>query len=400
MPNKRNGKSWSGLLRNPFNSSPCHIPDDATMDSGVVTSKQLYQLVPSAIGGQGTVHTGGLLIMPHPFWYIYPLYEDLVGSQTLTDLNGGNAYLMGQTHASNVYGIFPNGISGRVRMTALGIRVTYEGTELNRAGRIFAGLCPIQFPAKGTATGTALSPLSTICGSPSSAISTMKQCMTNMVSARVSDGTFEVHWFPNGVPTYQSMAATSQGWLPYTTTNGAAVNPSAFNAPPGLGGVQGGQNVLVVFVENDVVTAAQGYGNMYTAEIVAHWEVIPSSPWSVPYSLSPSPYSSVQLQAALNAQRLQMGAVHEAPTMSTGRAEGRGTVTVVSDKGYVARAFDLASAASRASVNAWNRLDGTSRSLLENAMKQAAARAIENVGNRVARNRNELRKRKRNGRGN
>lgn len=388
MP-RRNAKSWSSLLRDPFHRDPCHIPDDATMDSGVVTSRQLYQLTPFLITGTANNHNGGFVLMPHPVFFLYSLYETSAGSLTLSDLNAaGTSYNGTQGAVSNAAGIMPSGLSGRVRMTAMGIRVTYEGTELNRAGRFFAGLCPVQFAASGVAsTGTALSALSTICGSSSSTIASMKQCMTNMVSARVADGTFEAHWFPNGVPTYQSWASASTGWLPLTTTAGAAVTPSALNAPPGLGGVQGGQNALVFFVENDYVASAAAFGNTYTVELVVHWEVIPSSPWSVPYSLSPSQFSSQQLQAALNSTRIQLGMVHDAPVMSVGRSAGKGNTEIVGQRkpGTLSRLSGFADSAGRAALAAIERIDQNKLlgELLRAGVNRAATAAATSAASRM-----------------
>lgn len=348
------------------------------MDSGTVCSKQLYQLTPFQLTGVATTHTGGFMVLPHPYFYIYSLYETSAGSQVLTDVNtAGTGYNGFYGGAANVSAIFPAGVSGRVRMAALGVRVTYEGTELNRAGRIFAGLCPIQYAASGKIpAGTALSALSTICGSPESSVASMKQCMTNFVSARVSDGTFEAHWFPNGVPTYQSLSSTGAGWLPYTTTAGAQITPSAFNAPPGLAGVQGGQNVLVVFVENDTVPIAQAFGNTYTVELIAHWEVIPSVPWGVSYPLSPSTYSPQQLQSALNSTRLVLGASQHDTTLSSGRsaepnkAQGSGTTTSRST-------YDLAGAFVRALQEAERRARPHVMAAASNLAVRGTRRAVQ-----------------------
>lgn len=370
MTRKRNSKNnWSGALRDPFRSHPVHIPDDQTMDSGLVTSRMLYQLNPFSLSGTSSLHTGGFMLMPHPTWCVYSLYETSAGSQTLTDLNAAGTNYNGTSGAvPNAAGIFPAGQAGRVRLVASGIRVTYEGSELNRSGRYFAGLCPISHSASSVAgTGTNLSALSTICGGPTSPINNMKQCMTNLISARVADGTFEVHWKPNGVPTYQGVAAVAGAWLPYTTTSGAVQNSSVFNGPYGSNCNQAGQNALVFWVENDFVTAAAAFGNTYTVEIIWHWEAIPSSPWSVPYSLTPSMNNVQQLQQALNSNRLQLGVIHDAPEMSVSAM--RTTAVPDNGPGVLGRARNAAS-------RAWEALPPEYKKAATGAAVRALANAV------------------------
>lgn len=207
----------------------------------------------------------------------------------------------------NAAALVPDG--GRVRCVSMAMRVTYEGTELNRGGRYYAGLCPIQHPARTNPdTGVQLSALSTLCGTCNPYMGAMKMCMTNMVTARVLDGVFECRWFPNGVPTYQSASMQSAEWPPISTTTPTYPAPvSAWNTPYGGAGVQSGQNALVFMLENDVVASPAPTGNTYQIEVIWHWEVIPATPTFVAYDLTPSTSNYAALQTALNAVQLNVG---------------------------------------------------------------------------------------------
>lgn len=382
MPKKNNRKnnasSWASTLRNPFSSTSCHIPDDQTMDAGLVSSKMYLPFSPTAIALTSSTHNGGLLLLPHPSWAYYSLYETSAGSQTLTDLNiAGTAWIGNNGGVSNVSALAPYG--ARVRCVSMGLRVTYEGTELQRGGRYFAGLCPIQYAANTVATtGTYLSPLSTVCGGVTSGLTNMKQCMTNMATARVSDGTFEFTWFPNGTPTYQYKAGSAGEWNPFTTSPGVGPIPnSAFNTPYGGPGVQTGQNAVVFFIENDNTAAAQLSGNSYSIEVVWHWEVIPASPASVAYDLTPSRSNFAALQTALNSVTLKLGGVsHEASMTNAGPGPRTQNLRITYDR---PKPQNTGRRMMNAATQAWNNLPREAKTALIRGAGTAGAAAIHKV---------------------
>lgn len=81
-----------------------------------------------------------------------------------------------------------------------------------------------------------------------------------------------------------------------------------FNAPQGGWGTESGQNVMVFWIEGDTTSAAQALGNNYAYEIIWNWEIIPTNPQSVAYSLTPSTCNLPALQTALNlARRVGLG---------------------------------------------------------------------------------------------
>lgn len=374
--NKRNNNGspqWSAVLRSPFTTTSCHIPDDQTMDAGVVSSKYFINFSPNTINGSSSsTHNSGLVLLPHPTFALYTLYETAAGSGILSDLNAsGTAYNGTSGGVPNLAAISPNG--ARIRCSGMGVRVTYEGTELNRSGRYFAGLCPIQGAAQTTTTtGTVLSPLSTICQSYNSSLQNMKQCMVNMSSARVADGTFEYNWFPNGVPTFQATSSSGAGYNPYSTPAGVSpVINSAFNSPYGTAGVQSGQNALVFFVENDTTSVLQSYGNTFSVEMIWHWEVIPVSPYSVAFDLTPSKSNYSALQAALNSSRLRLGGMsHDAMITSAGRVS---TVNVNYNPNVVSTIKSAGRKAVNAANTAWGNLPPSAKKAIVSSLGGAAS---------------------------
>jgi len=148
--------------------------------------------------------------------------------------------------------------------------------------------------------------------------------MVNKTVARVNDGEFEGHWIPNGCPNYQLIDGQVSGsgvMLASSTSAGAGLAQSMWNAPVGAGGQESGQTVPALFIEGDTTTAASGIGNSYRLELIANWEVIPDYPISVIYPLTASPYDVVQLQDSLNMMQISPPAVCRQSTTS-GMVEG------------------------------------------------------------------------------
>lgn len=270
-----------------------------------------------------TIHNGGCILFPHPSFSSAWLYELSPG--LLTDVTNTGWYdsaynaigdLRNQGSVPNIYAIAPDLQGARVRCTGMGIRVTYEGSELNRAGRFWAGLCPVNNSVFGLGTtGTAASGLSSICTSSLNAlvpVGSLKGCMTNSKSSRVTDGTFEYNWLPNGVPSYQSVISrtNSSGMPGWTVSANVPSAQTVWGGPYGTASVQAGQNALAFWVEGDTTTAASTVGNTYAVELIWHWEIIPNSPLSVAYNLSLSSFQPASLASALNMRQMP-GAGHQ-----------------------------------------------------------------------------------------
>lgn len=299
---------WLESVYTPFSCAPAHIPDERTSSSGLVTSRILRNTsnVTSLSGSSATTHNFGFLVQPHLSAGVYDLWETTGGSGTLTDINAAGTSWVLQTNWANLDAVM--GAAGNVakyRSTAIGVRVTYLGTELQRAGRVVAGLLPIAAAASTVAaTGTKLSSFSTSGLTYSATVATITKSLEYMSEARISDGVFEYHWVPSAMPSYQTAAGstgTTTNLLTTTTSGGNSVVPSFFNGPAGGGNVEGGQYMLMLFVEGDTTATSTANTNAYDIEFIMHGEVIPQSVYSVAYNMSPSPYDVAELQASINA---------------------------------------------------------------------------------------------------
>lgn len=305
-------------LINPFNAPPVHIPDDNVATAGLVTTQLHLRLQPNAITGTGNVHNMAVILGSYPDYIVDQLFETSAGNGILTDVNAlGTAYVgtqMAATNATSFYGGNPG--SCKVRLVSLGCRVTYEGTELNRGGKITAGLCTNSSPlASVVTTGTQSSQASGYFTLINPTITNIRNSMSEAVESRVDDGIFDVHWEPNGVPTYQNFSSTK-----YSSTVVAGATTPAGTGPyqqeKGGSGPEIGQNALVILIENDVSSTAVVTGNYYDFSLIWNWEVIPDSPPLIIYSLTPSYCNFQWLQDAINTvqERSLGGYVGSAPS--------------------------------------------------------------------------------------
>lgn len=295
------GSLWSSTVNSPFSATPVRIPDTDTNVSGLVTTRYYTTFKPTAIATTASLHTGGFLIAPHPNFLYTAVQETAGGGLSMTDLNaaGSDAYI--QVAAPNASSISGQNMA-RVRCVSIGVRVTYEGTELNRAGRIVAGMFPNELPASSlSASGTKLSLLSTMAGTVPVSYDLIKQSLQNLHVSRTTDSSVEVSWRPFGVPGYNGMDNTGSYLLTSNTTAGAAVQDSLYACGLGSNGLNYGSGILAIFIENDNVSSAALFGNNYGVEVIAHWEVIPKNPYLVAYDLAPSPSDSLKLSTSMNA---------------------------------------------------------------------------------------------------
>lgn len=286
---------WFKVLMDPFSYRNAKIPDDQTAESGTIFSQMFLRLAASPIDGVANLaHCFGIIIPPHHNAGIFVLQTAVNGTGTLNSTSAASTYCNRLTWY-NEGSMLPG--QGKERLVAMGIRVIYEGTEMQRSGRYVAGTVPTG--AAGFVTNALGDPLGTCYGQADVTVTDARNRLTNMVESRVSDGVFEAVWKPNGIPSYQ-MADTnwSTGNLLSNTSAGENV---FFSAAKGEGGVEAGQNCLIWWVENDLTATANVTGNLYSIEIHSHWEVIPNDPESVVYDVTPSPFQPMELAACLNA---------------------------------------------------------------------------------------------------
>jgi hypothetical protein len=298
--------TWLESVYMPFSCLPTHIPDERTTISGLVTSRQIINTGTqfNAQTGATTNHNFGILCLPHIAVSPQALVETASGNQTFTDLASSGTLRAASFAWPNRDSLVGGNTGvGRYRTTAMAIRITYLGTEVQRAGRYFAGLLPITAIASTVGgTGTRLSPVSVAGSGITPSLSNLVQQMEYLSSARVADGTFEYRWSAAAIPEYQitSGSANTSNLSPDTTTGGSSVQISLYNSPAGAGGCQAGQYMLCLMVEGDKTDTSGSTPNPYDIELIMHGEVIPYNPYSVSYSLTPSEYNPEELAYSLN----------------------------------------------------------------------------------------------------
>jgi len=287
------GPAYAMALMRPFSSTGAHIPDDLVTPSCLMTSKYHFRGTFQAISGtSGSIKSGGVLVHPYPVATL--LQEVVSGDNILTDVNAAGTASYGSIAIPNLSALG----NGLIRCVGIGVTIMYEGTELNRAGRFIAGLIPIAYQASAIAsTGTVASQLSTVTNYPQATVTSLRNLMTKSSESRSSgDGAFEAHWEPSGVPHYQALVSSQ--WA----TSGSGVTPvdSVYSIQGGANGAERGENALVVLIEGDNTSSASDATNVYSINIVWHWEVVPSDPTAITTEVTPSTADSTALDAVLN----------------------------------------------------------------------------------------------------
>jgi hypothetical protein len=280
----------------PFNSTAVHFPDADVQPSGLVSSHYTLTTVFTANSGTSTTHSGGFIIFPYPGLAVNALVETAAGNGLLTDVNSTGTIAVLSADVPNKGSMYK--LDGRVRCVGLGARLIYEGTELNRSGKIFGGCLPITSVASSVSgTGTILSPSTVILGNTFNSTTNIRSALADLYEIRnPSEKVVEFIWKPSTPPHYQTITT-----LPInSTTAGASVLTSAFSAPAGEQGAESGQSALVIVIEGDTTPTAVVNSNTYSLEIIWHWEVIPDSIAAVPYDLSPSTANSRDLDTVVN----------------------------------------------------------------------------------------------------
>jgi hypothetical protein len=310
----RKEPSWALSVMRPFNSNGVSIPDDQANPSGKVSSTWHGRIAPAALTGTSTTHTFGFIIPPYVKFLT--LVETSAGNVTLTDLNAAGTGWAQDYNVANQTAL--TGGAGKLRCTGLGVRITYQGTELNRSATLVAGLIPSTCnPASVASTGTYASALSTLVGGGNVVATTtqIRDKMTRISETRLN-GTMEMIWVPNNVPKYFEDGTNA---LQFSTTAGAAfVGSTIWNAKEGEAGAETGQNWLVFFVEGDTTSAASATSNVYSIDITWNWEAIPVTVTTVSHAITPSHCDPVELAKCVNKFQ-NLGIAHTVGTGLSGK---------------------------------------------------------------------------------
>lgn len=319
--NRRRTSEWCDAVLNPFGANNVHIPDEKTRPSGLVTSTLHFQHKPQTYNaGTSLTHTGGILVRPYPARWIYELGEDtgsgirpnraLLNSDTNAGMKFYNVPNLTSMIGDYGYASNPTYSSALVRCVAMGVRISYEGTENNRAGS-YIGV-QVENSSDAVAFTTADSGAVNYHFDPLSVYQTFATQSQNLPPAlwlnlatrssrsRVTDGVFEFVWVPNGAPSYQVVQTTLQSDLYYSTSSGATSRSTTFGTFNGTTGLEHGAGGIMVMIEGDTVSTAAANGNNYLVDVVAHWEVVPHDLYAITYPLSLSAFAPIALAKALN----------------------------------------------------------------------------------------------------
>lgn len=294
---------WLASLSDPFDRPACHIPDDNTSECGAVKGHVRIEYNFPAATGASTTHSGGLILFPNSEVGAIALREDVAGSGLLWAVrDGSNATTNWQVQNLVSYGV----TSCQSRVTAMGLRITYTGTELNRAGKYYAGLLPITQFATGNVANVA-DPLS-VAGVPVQAgaagysrcytISNIKNRLIHLSEGRITDGTFHSVWRPAQDPVYVQNSLNPSTVM---TLASGTTGPSMYATNGGLRGAQTGQYALVLLAVGDSISSDAIQGNTYSIQMTQHSEVIPDNVTGVTYAVEPSPYDVSAMMSTINA---------------------------------------------------------------------------------------------------
>jgi len=327
---------------------------------------------PTARDSTGPTHNGGFIMFPHCEAGLVPLYEELPNSgrlQAVTTTSESERF-----PPTNV-GSYA-ALVAQTRTTAMGIRVTYTGTELNRSGKYYAGLLPITEYARGNFASHA-DPLSVAGLNPVSEfnydIGAIKNQLIHLTEGRIGSDAFHAVWRPAQSMRY-SYAQGNQS-VPTTVADANTRSPSIFSTDSGGRGVERGQYALVVLIIGDTTSTASNSGNVYSVQFVQHNEVIPDNSIAVTYEVEPSRYDVNALMHTVNL----MATTRVATTLpgTTERTSAQAESAFMSLSSMSASARDaIAHLAGNAFAFAGNRL--------ANGAMGAVVGQLRGMGNRMA----------------
>lgn len=292
--------AWLEAIKNPSITDPTGIPDDNTRSSFKYSSHTSVVVRPQ--DNAATPSTEHAVLMG-----ISPYLHDPDVSNT----SFGQFTLLGYSSASDTFNTAtsvasrspPNTramIPSRTgagslaldsydhRCTAMEIRISYSGTELQRSGVITAGLA--RAPSYGQnlygSSVKTMNPIDGVFGTDGSltshaiSVSDVHAQLVRRTTLRTEDGTTIVRWLPQGVPRYKAVCQSQD-----------AISSSQRYDDP----------VILIMIRGDQTAAPSTFGNTYLVEIIAHWEISASNVRLHVAKPTPSPYDPNALAICLNA---------------------------------------------------------------------------------------------------
>lgn len=293
---------WLDSIMDPWKHEPTGVPDQETQSTLKCVSRytSLYQTVDTN-GTPGVNHGLQIGIGPYASRVIsgtggvancdaisYRGYDPAIGYT-------GNVTVV---RLPNEDTVFPQTTMGtantsaqfQYRVTAMAARLSYDGTELQRSGRVMAGL--VEPLSKGTNDTIASSPCNphnacfgyNVGTLPNQSTSDFRGRLRRIATLRNPDGSIEVRWIPSGVPSYAPVPYNGNGLAHYYDMSGPCI----------FFGIAG-----------DQTASAGAVGNTWMLDVIVHWEILPMSLYSHVIAPTPSPYDPTALAVCLNAfQRL------------------------------------------------------------------------------------------------
>jgi len=197
------------------------------------------------------------------------------------------------------------------RPTAMGVRVVYLGTELNRAGQVSAGLVQSSsaHAASAVTNGVSGNPINIAYGFtyntlPNLGLREVQARFKRSALVRAADGAHEFHWIPMGTPKFQPIENSSD---PVHVDEAV---PS-----------------LIIAILGDHTEAPSLTGNTWQVEVRIHWEVIPGSSRVLVSTPTPSACDFSALQTSINGFALLSSAFVEGGAGLHSVQDGRQTTT-------------------------------------------------------------------------
>lgn len=286
--------TWLSSFTRPFSTFPARIPDEQTSASIVARSvyKTRVVTVDNAVGGSVGTHGLVVCIAPIP-------YSDTAGIISFGNYNSTTAtfagFNAGITQIPNFQACFPVGAgvadvfldSYRYRCTAFSARMMYEGTELNRAGEILAGIVEADAGYTNGVSGVGWCLGQTLANANGATVQSLTDHFKQYDVIRSPDGAVNVTSMPSGAPKYGQM--TGNNAIQVQNTFVTTTNPL-----PGI----------MFIINGDTVPTASTIGNSWDLEVVWHWEILPPSAYVLAAAPEPSPFDVTQLAACLNSAQL------------------------------------------------------------------------------------------------
>jgi len=286
---------WLRSVMDPWNHPPEGVPDEDCAPSVKYTSRFTQAFYTDDTSTTPGVNHGILIgVAPYVNQTTAIAGAGAIATRSWKESAGrysGNVNVYTMPNQASMFPLVQQGTANSTqsyshRPTAMSATLFYAGAELNRSGRIVAGLIePMALAVSTTANTQSYNPLNAAFGyaiatQPDIGVSEVKNRMRRLTTVRNPDGSVTVTWIPTGVPKYE----------PLVTASSSYVDQIFAHFGP----------VIVFAVDGDITSSASALGNVFQLDVVMHFEVQPLSRYALVIPPTPSPYDPLALAEALN----------------------------------------------------------------------------------------------------